>query len=194
MIKHIFLVLVILLSYFLWDQRPIKHGIGITAPEAPTLVKINRHQGFGVDHYNLVPTWKIETTARVLANKKYWFDDKTNLAPFDFVLGWNQLSDERILNQVKTPIKNRDFSIDVIRPPLTLHEIRQQILFMHAIPANEQVSEQLNSIRVGHIVTMRGYIVDINDRSSLIWRSSYNERNHRLDNSQIVFIEHVELL
>lgn len=194
MIKHIFLILVIFVSYFLWNQRPVKHGFGITAPEQPVLVKVNRHAGIDIEHYTLKPTWEIETTARVLSQKRYWFDEKTHLSPIDFVLGWGQLSDERILSQIKTPIHGREFDLNVIRPPLTLDEIRQHLLFMHAVPSSESVSEQLKNIRPGNIITIQGYIVDINDRSDLIWKSSFTDRNSRLDGNQIVYIDQIEVL
>lgn len=194
MLKHIFLILVIFLSYFLWNQRPVKHGVGITAPNEPSVVKVVRHGGFELNHYNLTPTWKIETTARVVSKKRYWLDDKTHLSQLDMVLGWNNLSDERILNQVKIPINERDFKIDVIQPPLTFSEIRNQIMFMHTVPANDAVKEKLNSLRNGHIIKMKGYIVDVNDRSSLIWKSSFSDRNNRLDSNQIVYIEDIEII
>ncbi len=194
MLKHIFLILVIFLSYFLWNQRPVKHGVGITAPNEPSVVKVVRHGGFELNHYKLYPTWKIETTARVLSKKRYWFDDKTQISQNDLVIGWNNLSDERILNQVKIPITDRDFRIDVIQPPLTFSEIRNQIMFMHTVPANDAVKEKLNSLRNGHIIRMKGYIVDVNDHSSIIWKSSFSDRNNRLDSNQIVYIEDIEII
>ena len=193
MIKHIFLVLVLMVSYYLWDQRPVKHGFGVVAPEAPTLVKVSRTQNFEIDHYTLNSSWRLETTARVLSQKRYWLDEKTHLSPVDFVLGWGSMSDERVLSQVQAPVKKREYTLDVIRPPLTLNEIRQQILFMHAIPANDTVRSQLNSIRTGNVVTVKGYIVDIKDRSNIIWTSSLSANTPRLDNRQIVYIQSLEI-
>ena len=193
MLKHISLIIVIVLSYFMWDQRPVKHGAGVIAPEKPSVVQITRHQGFEIDHYKLQPKWKIESTARVLSQKRYWLDEKTNLAPYDIVLGWGAMSDERILSQVQTPIGKRDFRIEVIRPPLTFNEIRQQILFMHAVPANDYVRSQLAGVRTGNVISFTGYVVDVNDRSGLYWKSSMSNSNNRLDSNQIVYIESIEI-
>lgn len=193
MLKHIFLVLVLMVSYYMWDQRPVKHGFGVVAPDEPVLIKVARSQDFEIDHYKLDSFWKVETTARVLSHKRYWLDEKTHLAPLDIVLGWGSMSDERVLSQVQAPIKNREFSLDVIRPPLTLNEIRKQIMFMHAVPGNETVKALLNSIRTGNIVTIEGYIVNIRDRSNVIWTSSLTANKPRLDNSQIVLIERIEI-
>lgn len=193
MLKHISLIIVIVLSYFMWDQRPVKHGAGVIAPEKPSVVQITRHQGFEIDHYKLQPRYKIEATSRVLSQKRYWLDEKTKLAPYDFVMGWGAMSDERILSQVQTPIGKRDFSIEVIRPPLTFNEIRQQIMYMHAVPANDYVRSRLASVRTGHVVSFTGYVVDINDRSGLFWNSSMSKSNNRLDSNQIVYIESIEI-
>ncbi len=194
MLKHIFLVLVLAVSYYLWDQRPIKHGVGVTAPDDPVVERGFQLPEHSVKHYTLQPKFKLLTTSRILSNKRYWFDEKSELAPVDFVLGWGDLSDERILNQINTPIGRRNFKIDVIRPPLTFNEIRGNLLYMHAIPSNEMISEQLKSIKEGHIVTIKGYIVDVYDRSNIIWRSSTQGNSAKLDQPQYVLIESLEVL
>lgn len=194
MLKHIFLILVLAVSYYLWDQRPIKHGVGVTAPEAPKVERGFQLAEHNVKHYTLEPKFRLKTTSRVLANKRYWFDEKSELAPVDLVLGWDDLSDERILNQVKTPISGRDFKIDVIRPPLTFNEIRSKLLYMHAIPANDEIADRLKRIKPGHIISINGYIVDISDRSSVIWTSSRQGNTAKLDNSQYVLVESLEVL
>ena len=194
MLKHISLVIVIVLSYFMWDQRPVKHGAGVIAPDDPSVVQVTRHQGFDVDHYQLQPKFKIESTARILSQKRYWLDERTQLAPYDFVLGWGAMSDERVLSQVQTPIGKRDFRVEVIRPQLTMNEIRQQIMYMHAVPADDYVRSQLAKIRTGHVVSFTGYVVDVNDRSGKLWSSSIRNNNNRLDSSQIVYIQSVEIL
>ncbi|MDX1592386.1 MAG: hypothetical protein R3283_10505 [Balneolaceae bacterium] len=178
----------------MWDQRPVKHGPGITAPDSPSVVQVFRRDGIQIQHYTLKPTYKIEATSRVIAQRTYWFDDKNQLSPFDFVLGWGDMSDERILSQVQTPINERDFKVEVIRPPLTFNEIRDQILYMHAIPANEEVKSKLAKVREGHIVSLSGYIVDINDRADLFWKSSFSKQNSRLDHNQIVYVEEINVL
>lgn len=193
MLKHISLILVVLLSYFMWDQRPVKHGPGVTAPDRPSVVQVVRHNGIEMQHYTLQPKYRIQATSRVLAQRKYWFDEKNQLAPFDFVFGWGDMSDERILSQIQTPINEREFKVEVIRPPLTFNEIRQQLLFLHAIPANDEIMNKLAGIREGHIVTISGYIVDINDRSNLFWKSSFSKQNNRLDHNQIVYVEQVDI-
>lgn len=194
MLKHLFLILVLAGSYYLWDQRPIKHGVGVTAPDTPVVERGFQLAEHYHKHYTLEPKFRLNTTARVISNKRYWFDEKSELAPVDFVLGWGSLSDERILDQVKTPISRRDFKIDVIRPPMTFNEIRSKLLYMHAIPANDSVADRLKSIKTGHIVSIKGYIVDVYDRSDVLWTSSRQGNTAKLDNSQYVLIESLSVV
>lgn len=193
MLKHIFLIIVLAVSYYLWDQRPIKHGVGVIAPDAPVVERGFQLAEHNIKHYTLQPKYRLKTTARVLSNKRYWFDEKSEIAPVDLVLGWDDLSDERILDQVKTPISRRDFKVDVIRPPLTFSEIRSKLLYMHAIPSNDRVAEQLKGVKSGHVLSIRGYIVDVYDRSDVLWASSRNGNIAKLDNSQYVLIESLEV-
>ncbi|MCC5915024.1 MAG: hypothetical protein JJU46_11660 [Balneolaceae bacterium] len=193
MLKHLFLIIVLFGCYLVWDMRPVTHGEGVIAPDAPNLVQTNRHPGFHHEEFILKPKWKIEATNRVLSSRTYWLDDKRTLSPRDFVFGWGDLSDERILGQVSTSIRSRDYSLEVIRPPMTIGEIRNHLLFAHTIPANEEVRKTIRDIRPGHLVSFRGYLVDIDQDSNPYWLSTYSGSRSRLDGSQIVYIEHIEI-
>jgi hypothetical protein len=189
MIKHIVLIAILVIGFVLWNQRPVKHGPGVIAPDAPTVQRAAVRGNFDHQHYELIPKWKIEGTLRVLSKNRYWFDEKKNIAPVDFVFGWADMSDERILSQVKAPISNRNFELDVIAPPLTFEEIRNLLLFIHAVPSNEEVWEAIKNVREGQLVRFKGYFVDVHDQSDLIWKSSYNQSQKKLDNPQITWIE-----
>lgn len=194
MFKHILLVLLLIGAFLLWEQRPISHGVGVVAANQPALEKVGLRNEIQLQHYILKPKWKVEGTSRVLSKKGYWFDDKKHLAPYDFVLGWNAMSDERILNQVKLPISNRQYKIDVIKPPLTFNEMKSQVMFMHAIPSTEEIREAMQKAREGSVISYKGYIVDIKDQSDWIWTSSIQDKSDRLDASQIVWIQEFSTL
>jgi hypothetical protein len=193
MLKHLFLILVLAVSFYLWDQRPIKHGAGVLAPDAPTVQRGFQMSGQEIEHYTLQPRYRIEGTSRILSNQRYWFDEKSSLSPVDFVLGWGKMSDERIIDQIKTPIRGRDYKIDVIRPPLTFNQIRSEILYMHAIPANEEIEEKLKKLKTGNVIKYKGYLVDVHDRSGILWRTAIQNGTPKLDSSQLVYIAELEI-
>jgi hypothetical protein len=192
MLKHIFLILVLAVSFYLWDQRPIKHGAGVLAPDAPTVQRGFQMTGHEIQHYTLQPRYRIEGTSRILSNQRYWFDEKSTLSPVDFVLGWGKMSDERIIDQIKTPIRGRDYKIDVIRPPLTFNQIRSELFYMHAIPADEEIEEKLKKLKTGNVIKYKGYLVDVHDRSGILWRTSLQNGQPKLDSAQLVYITDIE--
>lgn len=193
MLKHLFLLIVLAVSYYIWDQRPIQPEDGILAPEAPELIRTNRAPAIEKDGMMLHPRWRIEGTSRVLANRRYWIDTHASLAPVDAVLGWKGLSDNLTLSQVKTPVRNREFRLDVIRPRMTLSEIRENLMLMHAIPSDESVRSKLLDIRKGHVISYSGYIVDAGYADLITWESDFTPGSSRLDGGQIVYIERLEI-
>lgn len=91
------------------------------------------------------------------------------------------------------PTRGRDYRLEVIRPPMTTGEIQNHLMFAHTIPASDDVRKTLRSVRPAHKVSVRGYLVDIEKDSNIYWQSSYNGRGSRLDGSQVLYIEHLEI-
>lgn len=177
----------------LWEQRPVSHGAGVVAPEKPALQRVSFSNEFQYQHYTMKPRWEIRGTSRVISKKSYWFDDKKHLSPYDMILGWSAMSDERILNQVQLPISNRQYGIEVIRPPLTIGEMKKHLLYMHAIPSDNEISEKMKKIREGSIVSYKGYIVDVKDQSDWRWLSAIDTRQGQLDKPQVVWIQELSI-
>lgn len=193
MFKHIFLVIILVGSIMLWEQRPVSHGAGVVAPEEPALQRVGFKNEFKYQHYDLTPRWQIQGETRVLSKKSYWLDDKKHLSPYDMILGWSVMSDERTLNQVQIPISNRHYNIDVIRPQITVNEMKKNLLFVHAIPSNDEINETLKNIREGHVISFKGYIVDVKDQSDWKWISSIGNKIAHRGESQIVWIQELNI-
>lgn len=190
MFKHILLLLILIGAFLLWEQRPISHGDGVVAPEQPVLQKVGLSSNqFDLQHYKVKPRYRVQGELRMIAKKSYWFDDKKHISPYDFILGWDAMSDERVLSQINLPISNRNYKIDVIQPPLSFGEMKNRMMFVHAIPSSEEVLEAMRQARPGSIISFKGFIVDIEDQSDWSWSSSIQGNTSRLDGSQILWIQ-----
>lgn len=191
MYKHIFLVIVMIGSVLLWGQRPANHGPGILAPEEPLLRRTEFKEDIRFQNFTLIPRWEIRGTSRIVSKKSYWFDEKKHLSPYDMVLGWDAMSDEQNLSHVQVPISNRQYDIEIIRSHLTAGQMREQLLYAHVIPSDEEVSKMLKEVKEGDIITYKGFIVDVEDQSNWRWTSSIDSKKTQLDHSQILWLQNL---
>lgn len=162
MLKHLAFILILVGgSYYFWNTRPITHGPGEVAPEKP-----ERHRAYGVkpiDHntYTIVPRTEFEIEARVLSSKRYYNDRKSEIAPYDFVVGWGPMSDERNLDHILITQSDRSFEWQMTKPPIPLHKMAEYTMNLHLVPSNYEIGDQLGQIRPGNIISIKGYLVKV---------------------------------
>ena len=192
MIKNITFLLILIGTYSLWTNSPIEHGPGEIAPNDPVIEYNFWKETFNHDNYTISPVRRIETQARILSQKRFFFDNKAGISPYDYVIGWGPMSDERNLNEVEISQNNRSFEIEMKKPPLPMSEMKNHIALLHAVPANSFVADDLKRTRVGHIVNIKGYIVDIKQSKGWMWKSSYNEKEFG-NGSEVIWIEEISL-
>ena len=111
----LFILLAILLASYqfyysqpFFEGEPVVHGLGQVAPYTPDQYPLDegilpfQHNGF-----KITPLEKFEVTARVLNRHDYappfliFGDLIDDLSPVDLALGWQEMSDERYLDQIE---------------------------------------------------------------------------------------------
>lgn len=194
MLKHIFLVIVLILCYFLWEQRPVRYGPGITVESQPTIERIAFPNSIETSNYIISPRYKIEGDVRVIANKRYWFDEMRHISSVDLLLAWNKMSDEELLGRMLVKINDRSYHVQMTKPPFQRNNIHQNLIMAHTIPSSERVQNKLNSIRRGQLISFSGYIVDIESRIGSEWISPVRDHWPMQRSSQWIWIEDIVIV
>ncbi len=154
-----------------YQNRPVVHGAGEIAPNEP--VQTNTHTAdFRLNDFTLIPLANYEIEARVLSKEDYSVGIEAELSPTDLVVGWGVMSDEVVLNKVDFSQGNRFFFWHVDEFPIPQHEIEIHAANMHIIPANDTVKRQLNKVRAGQIVNIKGQLIEAKRSDGWHWRSS----------------------
>ena len=122
MIKHVVVGVLIAIGYFFWTGREVTHGPGEIAPDPPKVNRLTWEKPFSHKSYKIIPKRTIQGEVRILEKKRYFFDDKNDLVPFDIFIGWSKLSDERNLTGMNITISDRDASIAFSVPPLPVND------------------------------------------------------------------------
>lgn len=171
MLKHISLAVILIICYFLWEQRPVKYGPGIVAESEPRIEKITFSRPIETKNYIITPRYEIEGTVRVIAQKNYWFDEMRHISPTDLIIAWDRMSNDELLSKMLININERSYSVQMAKPPFMRSNIHDYLIMAHSIPSSELIHEKLVSLRRGQLISFSGYIVDVENRTVDKWIS-----------------------
>jgi hypothetical protein len=61
------------------------------------------------------------------------------------------------------------------------------------VPANKKVKKTLKGLREGDLVTLRGYLVDVDHETGWFWRTSMSREDTGAGACEIVYVESVSV-
>jgi len=196
MTRRIFIISVIALAYLVirdWDSQPLEHPPGILVAERPAQVDL-QPSTFMLGEYQLTRKAGFELRARVLSKEPYYLNRTAELSPLDLALGWGVMSDTAVLKQIDISQSARWYRTKYDLPP-PIPE--QQIVFnssnMHMIPANKGVERSLKKLREGDIISIRGFLVDVDHDSGWYWRTSMSRLDTGDGACELVYVESLDV-
>jgi hypothetical protein len=188
-------VVVAVCAYFAWEQlvveRPVRHGPGVTAANAP----VQRELGAAVPTFEkggfrarALASFELE--ARVIRSKRYCCFGPDRLVPVDVVFGWGGMSDEAVLARLDISQSGRFYFWRYDgNPPLPRREIETSSANMHLIPATPAVEKRLKSLRPGQVVALKGYLVEVTGDGGFTWRSSLTREDTGAGACELIWVE-----
>jgi hypothetical protein len=109
---------------------------------------------------------------RVLGRKNYNTGTEAQFSPMDLALGWDKMADPQVYQHVKISQNNRWYYWQVDQFPIPRHEIETQSANTHIIPATVAVAKQLDRVKEGDLIRLKGELVEIKGEDGWSWRSS----------------------
>ena len=181
-------------AWFAWRDRSIERLPGVLAPEAPRQKLLDgTAPAFRKDRYELKALAEFAVEARVLGREDYRFDAGADLAPVDLALGWGPMSDSAVLDQIEIQQQHRFYHWHTATFPIPRRDIETHSANMHLIPASRAVADRLKSVRLGHIVSLSGYLVDVRRDDGWHWRSSLSREDTGAGACELIWVETVAL-
>ena len=146
---------------------------GMPAAGDPTQTSIGLPPAFTHDGYTIKPLASYRIRAVVLSRSRYRNDASAGLAPVDLALGWGPMSVSGVINGLSISQSGRWYEYSWSGdPPLDPTAIAQHSANTHCLPANAEVRQQLLSVKRHELVSLQGYLVEINGPDGYRWRSS----------------------
>jgi len=148
-------------------------GPGVMAEEEPYQASISSPASHQIDDYTITELAEINIKAKVLSRENYYMDREADLSPVDLTLGWGNMSDESVLENIEISQSGRFYYWRVKSFPIPRREIESSSANMHLIPANEAVASDIKKIRKGDIIELSGSLVNVTAASDgWRWQSS----------------------
>jgi hypothetical protein len=183
------IVLFVLMTYHTCSNREISRPPGVLAAGKPVQTPISDMPELAYDNYRLKPLAAFEIKARVILAKRYWFGRGSDLAPVDLALGWGPMSDGDVLAHFKFSQSYRFYFWSTKTFPVPREIIESHSANMHMIPGNSEIEKELKGLRPGHIVQVRGYLVEARGPDGGRWTSSLSRTDTGRGACEIIFVE-----
>jgi hypothetical protein len=196
MTRRLLILSVVVLCYLVvrdWEKSPLVHPPGILVIKQPLQVNLEPSD-FMMDDYRITRRARFEINARVLSKEPYYMSREADLSPFDLALGWGVMSDQSVLDQIDISQSGRWYRTRYeLPPPIPDQQIISNSSNMHMIPARDDIGRSLKKLREGDVITLRGYLVDVDHDSGWHWRTSMSRQDTGGGACEIVFVESLDI-
>lgn len=165
--------------------------------DAPEQHRIHDYQWHSKGNYQLGFTDTFMIRGLVLSKREYVDDQKSDIAPFDLVLGWGDMSDPKIIKEIDIRQNRRFYFWHVQDFPIPRKEIELSSTNLHLIPDNQNISQQLAKLHRGDVVSLVGYLTDVKDvkdGSNFIWVTSRSRKDSGDGACEIVLIKQMSVI
>ncbi|MDZ7806789.1 MAG: hypothetical protein U5K71_06705 [Gracilimonas sp.] len=193
MVKYLVFCVFVAASYIVYSTFPVDRGPGIMVKNAPDIERLTWQEPFTFKGATVTPKKVIEGEVLIIKRKRYFFDRVKKYAPADAMVGWNQLSDERNLDYIFYSLKNRSYKLDLTRPPLSLNIIYGESDLWHLLPSTSSIDEKLKTLRDGHIIYVKGLIVDVETEGEVVLTSKTELTSTKNSDGMAIWIEELRI-
>ena len=193
--KLLFLAMAGFVAWLLYRPQPaIELGPGIRAPDSPRQALLDSPNHLQRDGYRITKLAEFALEAKVLAREDYRFDREADLSPVDLALGWGRMSDEQVLTHIDISQGGRWYRWRTAKFLIPRREIETHSANMHMIPADQAIAAELDRVRQGQLVTLRGFLVRVDADDGWRWQSSLSRDDTGANACELVYVERFRIL
>ncbi len=170
---------------------------GTLAPNDPVQSSQDLPAPWSLKNFTVTPKATYHIKAVVLSKHSYWAGDiQDSLSKYDLALGWGPMSQATVINKLNISQYGRWYNYRwKDAPPIDVNDIISHSANTHIIPANEQIKHLIANIRRHALVELRGYLVDIDDKSrNWFWHTSLSRTDSEGGACELMWVTDVKTL
>jgi hypothetical protein len=176
------------------QQYEIEQEPGVLAPNAPIQVNLTPPQVFQFKKYEISALAEFDLTGRILSKCNYIFGTESALSPVDLAMGWKSMSDSSVLDKIEISQSGRRYRWAVREFPISRRDIETCSANMHMIPSSSAVEADLQRLRKGQVIRLKGKLVSINANGKWFWRSSTTREDTGNNSCEVIWVESIQVL
>ena len=183
------------LAALFWDGPEKRTPPGILVPEEPEQANIERATAWPYKGAKVTPLAEFRMRGRVLLTNHYYMGKEATVSPVDLTLGWRLMSNQEVLDQLRLEKLPRAYSWSWRNNkfPARVADIVEHSANMHMVPATDEIAKRLESIVQANVVSLRGYLVQINFSDGGVWRSSLTRKDSGNGACELVWVEDLKV-
>ncbi len=169
-------------------------GPGIKVSEAPIQNNLKQADSFEFKDYRITPLAEFKLQGKVLAREDYSLGRESDLSPVDMAFGWQNMSDEAVLDNIDISQSGRWYRWQVQDFPIPRKQIETQSANMHLIPANDLVEDMIDLAKQGQIIELTGYLIRADADDGWKWQSSLTRNDTGAHACELIYVENFQLI
>jgi predicted MFS family arabinose efflux permease len=149
----------------------------------------------------LTPRARYRITGYAVETSRVLLDEWDFAVPMDLALVWGPVADPAVLRHLSFHLSDRyvSYRYDAGTPRAAVGALPSHIANNHLIPANDAIARELEAIRIGDLVTLKGQLVDLeifdaSARPVFRARTSLTRSDVGSGACEILYVEAVERL
>ncbi|MBP0048727.1 hypothetical protein H9C73_08250 [Marinobacterium sp. AK62] len=160
-------------------------------PQAPSQQRLGTNAKVPFENYQLSLLAEFALDARILGREDYFMDRESDLAPWDFALGWGEMAVADIANQFSIRQSGRWYYWKSDRLPIPRRVVETSSANMHLIPADSRIREKLEALSEGDRLRLKGFLVEARADDGWRWRSSLTREDTGNGACELVLVTEV---
>jgi hypothetical protein len=190
---RVFVALAAVLSACSDWRAQVVPGLAVANPTQTNVEARPTSLMFGKTAASLLARARYSTKAWVVAEDDDFDDPFAEVMPIDVALAWGPVANPQILEEMSFHLARRYVSIrwsgDM---PLDQQAVMGHLANHHLIASTDEVSAQLARVRTGDLLSLEGYLVDVDAAGQKI-RTSLSRDDIGNGSCEILWVERAEI-
>ncbi|NOQ80989.1 MAG: hypothetical protein GQ548_00510 [Methylophaga sp.] len=188
------LIFLIAAAWKLFVSDTVELGPGVKVLQAPIQQMLSGEEDFDFKGYQITRLASFALKAKILSKEAYSLGRESDLSPVDLALGWQNMSDEKVLTQIDISQSNRWYHWHVKQFPIPRKEIETQSANMHLIPANDLVEDMIDLAKQGQIIEINGSLIRAEADDNWHWQSSLTRDDTGAHACELVYVDSFNII
>ncbi|MDD7983582.1 hypothetical protein PQO01_01290 [Lentisphaera marina] len=199
--KFLFIFTGLILTYFVLTDSSSPLNISSNrAPhpgaveQEPQQVQITTPSKIKMGAYTIHELAKFRIRARILSKTNYHMGRETDLSPTDLALGWQKMSDLKVLDKISISQSGRWYYWRTSNFPIPRRDIETMSANMHLIPANDAIEDQIEETQEGDIIEITGSLVKVTSNTdNWNWKSSLTRSDTGNGACEVILVKELKI-